>query len=72
LVTSVPGDPHGDADVGLLHRGRVVDAVAGHRDDLAFLPEDVDQADLLLWADAGPPALSILNPSISLEIYHQL
>ena len=30
------GDPHRDADVGLLQRGRVVDAVAGHRDDVAL------------------------------------
>ena len=38
------GDAHGDADVGLLQRGRVVDAVAGHRDDVA------------LALAAGPPA----------------
>ena len=29
---------HGDADVGGLERGRVVDAVAGHGDDLARRP----------------------------------
>src|SRR5580704_2338632 len=33
---------HRDPDVGLFHRGSVVDAVPGHRDDLALLPEDVD------------------------------
>ena len=31
------GDAHRDADVGGLQRGRVVDAVAGHRDDVALL-----------------------------------
>ena len=34
-VTSVPGPAHRDADVGLAQRGRVVDAVAGHRHDRA-------------------------------------
>jgi hypothetical protein len=29
---------HGDADIGGGKRGRVVDAVAGHRDDPAFAP----------------------------------
>ena len=38
-VAGVLGDlgaaeAHRDADVGLLERGRVVDAVAGHRDDM--------------------------------------
>ncbi len=32
------GDAHRDADVGGLERRRVVDAVAGHRDDLAAAP----------------------------------
>ena len=35
--TSVPGDAHRDADVGLLQRGRVVDAVARHGHDVAPL-----------------------------------
>src|SRR3954470_7848615 len=30
------GDPHRDADVGALERGRVVDAVAGHADDVTL------------------------------------
>ena len=33
------GEAHGDADVGLLQRRRVVDAVAGDGDDLAQVLE---------------------------------
>ena len=36
--------PHGDADVGGLERRRVVDAVAGHGDDLAVGLQRLDQA----------------------------
>jgi hypothetical protein len=32
-----PRDPHGDADIGLLQGGCVVDAIAGHGDDVAVL-----------------------------------
>ena len=32
------GDAHRDADVGALERRSVVDAVAGHRDDVALAP----------------------------------
>ena len=39
-----PGDAHGHADVGGLQRRRVVDAVAGHRHDLALGLERVDDA----------------------------
>ena len=39
---------HGDADMGGLQRGRVVDAVAGHRDDLAIGLVGVDDAQLLV------------------------
>ena len=42
---------HGDADVRRLERRRVVDAVAGHRDDLAVRLERVDDAQLLLGHD---------------------
>ena len=31
-----PGDAHGDADICRLQGGGVVDAVAGHGDDMAF------------------------------------
>ena len=44
---------HGDADMRGLERRRVVDAVAGHRDDLAVGLERVDDAQLLLGHDAG-------------------
>ena len=42
------GDAHGHADVGGLQRRGVVDAVAGHRDHVALLLEQPDQADLVL------------------------
>ena len=43
---------HRDADVGGLERRRVVDAVAGHRDDLAARLERLHDAQLLLGHDA--------------------
>ena len=46
------GDAHRDADVGALERRRVVDAVAGHPDDVPLALEDVDEADLLLGRHA--------------------
>ena len=46
------GDAHRDADVGLLERGRVVDAVAGHRDDLAIALQRLDDAQLVLGGHA--------------------
>ena len=39
---------HGDADVGLLERGRVVDAVARHADREAALLQHVDDRELVL------------------------
>ena len=47
------GDAHRDADVGRLQRGRVVDAVAGHRDDPAVGLQRVDDPQLVLGRDAG-------------------
>jgi hypothetical protein len=44
---------HGDADVGAVQGGAVVDAVAGHRDDLPGGAEGVDDGDLLLRGRAG-------------------
>ncbi len=46
-------DAHRDADVGRLERGRVVDAVAGHRDDAPVRVERVDDPQLVLRRDAG-------------------
>ncbi len=40
-------EAHGDADVGLLQRGRVVDAVAGHGHDVVAGLEAFDEAELL-------------------------
>jgi hypothetical protein len=44
---------HGDADVGGVQGGAVVDAVAGHRDDLPAGAQRVDDGDLLLRGGAG-------------------
>ena len=44
---------HGDADVGLLQRGGVVDGVAGHGDDLAGLLHEPGEAHLVLGGDAA-------------------
>ena len=46
------GDPHRHADVGLLERRSVVDAVAGHRHDLALALQRLDDAELVLGRDA--------------------
>ena len=43
---------HRDADVGRGERGRVVDAVASHRDDLAATRECFDAGVLVGWRDA--------------------
>ena len=42
---------HGDADVGVLQRERVVDAVAGHRDDVAPRLQRADHRPLLVRRD---------------------
>ena len=44
--------PHGDADVGLLERRRIVDAVAGHRHDGALGLQRAHDAQLVLRAGA--------------------
>ncbi len=46
------GNAHGDADVGLLERRRVVDAVAGHRHDFAAVLPGVHDAELVGGRDA--------------------
>ena len=47
LVTSVPGDAHGDTDVGLLQGGCVIHPVPRHRHDVTVLLEGVDHAQLV-------------------------
>jgi hypothetical protein len=42
------GDAHGHADVGLLERRRVVDAVAGHGHDVAAVLQRLDDLELVL------------------------
>ena len=46
IATSVPV-PIAMPDVGLRERGRVVDAVAGHRDDAALALQPLDQRQLV-------------------------
>ncbi|KAI3481410.1 hypothetical protein L1887_56237 [Cichorium endivia] len=47
---------HGDTNVGLLERGRVVDAVAGHGDHEALALEQVDELRLVRGLDAREEA----------------
>ncbi len=47
------GDAHGHADVGRPEGGGVVDAVAGHGDDVAGLLQRPHQLDLVLGGDPG-------------------
>ena len=49
----VGGAADGDADLGLAQRGRVVDAVAGHADDVPGGLEALDDAVLVLGEDLG-------------------
>ena len=46
-------DARGDAEVGLLARGRVVHAVAGHRDDVVARLERLHEPELLFGRNAG-------------------
>ena len=46
-----PRTPHGDADVGLRERGRIVVAIAGHRDDMSLRLQTFDDAQLLVRSD---------------------
>ena len=62
LHRDVGAGAHGDADVGRGERRRVVDAVAGHRDDAALAPVALDDRALLVGqhlgldlVDAEPP-----------------
>ena len=56
----VGGSGDGDAAVGLLQRGGVVDPVAGHPDDVVELLQDIDDVILVLGEDLGE-TISFLN-----------
>jgi hypothetical protein len=47
------GDAHGHADIGALDGRCVVDAVAGHGDDLIVGAQGIDDAHLVFGRDAG-------------------
>src|SRR4051812_34902986 len=51
LLGDLRAASHGDADVGLLQRGGVVDRVAGHRHHLARLLHQPGQTDLVFGGD---------------------
>ncbi len=51
LLGHLAAAAHGDADVGLLEGGGVVDGVAGHGDDQALLLHEPGQAQLVLRGD---------------------
>ena len=61
------GDAHGDADIGGLECGRIVDAVAGHGDDVALALQRAHDAQLVLGIDAGEHA-HLLDDRIELGI----
>ena len=65
------GDPHGDADVGPLQRGRVVHAVAGHRDDVALPLERVDESHLVLRRYPRDHA-DVVDRRVELVVGHRL
>jgi hypothetical protein len=52
-ATSVPERPDADADVGGVQGGAVVDAVAGHGDDVASGLQGAGDAQLVLGCDTG-------------------
>jgi len=61
------GDAHGHADVGLLERGGVVDAVSGRGDDLAEALVGGDDALLVLGPDPGEHHLG-MGSELGLEL----
>src|SRR5699024_2364816 len=63
------GDAHGYADVGLLQGGGVVDAVAGHGDNLALALPGVDDADLMLRGHPGVDR-DVLQPLVQIGVAH--
>ena len=54
-----PADAHGDADISLLDRGRVVDSVAGDGDDVPQPLVVLDDDELLLGRRAGEHDLGV-------------
>jgi hypothetical protein len=69
LDGNVGAAAHGDADVGRLERGRVVDAVARHGHD-AVLLELLDNAQLLLGRRARKDDLLVLRQDLPLVCAH--
>ena len=63
------GDAHTDADVGALDGRGVVDAVAGHGDDLVARLPGLDDARLVLGLDAGVHAV-VLDVRVELLVAH--
>ncbi len=47
------GDPHGDTDISLLERRRVIDAVASHGDDMPLVLQRGHHAEFVRWRNTG-------------------
>ena len=57
IATSIGTSTHGDVNVGLRERRRIVDPVAGHRDLSSFALQTLDVAHLVLRQDFGEDVL---------------
>ena len=67
------GQAHGDADVRAPERGRVVDAVARHRDHVTLGAEGVGDAQLRLGRGAGEDQLlPLAEEPIELALAHRV
>src|SRR5208337_3732104 len=64
-------DPHGDADVCFFQRRRVVDAVAGHGDDLPVGLDRLHEPELVLGARAGED-VDLPHAVLQRRIVHRL
>ena len=62
---------HGDADIGLFERWRVVDAVAGHGDDLPVGLDRLDKPELVLGARAGED-VDLAHAVLQRRVVHRL
>ena len=68
LLGDVGAAAHRDADVGVLEGRRVVHAVAGHGHDLAGVPQDRREPQLLLGVDAREDDVAFAQPGPQLAV----
>ena len=69
-ATSVPEQPHGDADIGLFEGRRIVDPVAGDRHHLAAALQRLNDAQLLLRRGAGKDHLGLFQFPVEMASAH--